>query len=169
MEAARDTEPADDAPARLTAASRAFRSWALDHRAEFGLLFGSPIPGIEVEKGSGEPDDPARDAGTRFGQIFGDLIARIYLERPFPTPADEELDPVLRAQLADWTGTFPVPLPLGVAQVFLSCWIRLYGMVAMEVFGHLAFALTDAEAMFETELAGLGDLLGLHAEHPARG
>lgn len=171
MEAARDSEPADDPAARLAAVSRAFRSWALDHRAEFGLLFGSPIPGIEVEpeKGTGEPGDPARDAGTRFGRIFGDLVARIYLERPFPTPADEELDPVLRAQLADWTGTFPVPLPLGVAQVFLSCWIRLYGMVAMEAFGHLAFALTDAEAMFETELAGLSDLLGMRTTAPARG
>ena len=37
-------------------------------------------------------------------------------------------------------------------QVFLSCWIRLYGMVCMEVFGHLRFALDDAEPMFEAEL-----------------
>ena len=44
------------------------------------------------------------------------------------------------------------PLPLGVMQVFLSCWIRLYGMVCMEIFGHLRFALDDAEPMFEAEL-----------------
>ena len=40
-------------------------------------------------------------------------------------------------------------------QVFLSCWIRLYGMVCMEVFGHLQFALHDAEPMFEAELRDL--------------
>jgi hypothetical protein len=35
----------------------------------------------------------------------------------------------------------------------LSGWIRLYGMVAMEVFGHLSWALTDAEPLFDTEIA----------------
>jgi hypothetical protein len=43
--------------------------------------------------------------------------------------------------------------------VFLSCWIRLYGMVAMEVFGHLTFALTDAEPLFEVELRDLAGKL----------
>ena len=47
-------------------------------------------------------------------------------------------------------------LPLGVMQVFLSCWIRLYGLVCMEIFGHLKFALADAEPMFEAELHSLG-------------
>jgi hypothetical protein len=37
--------------------------------------------------------------------------------------------------------------------VFLRCWTLLYGAVAMEVFGHLRFALEDASPMFE--LAGL--------------
>lgn len=160
MEAARDAEPVEDTPARLAAASRAFRRWALDHRAEFGLLFGSPIPGIDVGKAAG-PDSPAHEAGTRFGRVFGELVARLYLEQPFPAPEPDELDPVLRAQLTDWVDAFPVALPIGVGQVFLSCWIRLYGMVAMEVFGHLAFALTDATALFETELADMGGKLGV--------
>ena len=50
-------------------------------------------------------------------------------------------------------------LPLGVMQVFLSCWIRLYGMVCMEIFGHLKFALADAEPMFEAELHALAEVL----------
>jgi hypothetical protein len=45
--------------------------------------------------------------------------------------------------------------------VFLACWIRLYGLVCMEIFGHLRFALHDAEPMFESELRGLGQLLGV--------
>ena len=54
-----------------------------------------------------------------------------------------------------------MPLPLGVMYVFLSCWIRLYGMVCMEVFGHLRFALDDAQPMFEAELRALGEVLGV--------
>lgn len=162
MAAARDAEPPDDAPNRLAAVSRAFRRWALDHPGEFGLLFGSPIPGVVVD--GSDPEhlvSPAHEAGMRFGRTFGELVARIYLDRPFPVPADADIDPALHAQLREWTRAFPVPLPVGVAQVFLSCWIRLYGMVSMEVFGHLKFALTDAGAMFEAELRDLARKLGV--------
>ncbi len=58
-----------------------------------------------------------------------------------------------------------VSLPLGVMSVFLSCWIRLYGMVCMEVFGHLRFAMDDAEPMFEAELGSLGEVLGVGDEY----
>jgi len=34
-------------------------------------------------------------------------------------------------------------------------------MVCMEVFGHLRFALDDAEPMFEAELKGLATRLGI--------
>lgn len=158
MEQARDAEGPDDAPARLTAVSRAFRLWALAHPREFGLLFGSPMPGIDVEE---DEQGPANQESTRFGQVFGELVARIYLARPFPIPAEDDIDPRLRAELQDWCDAFPVELPVGVAQVFLSCWIRLYGMVAMEVFDHLKFALVDAEPMFEAELRDLADKLGM--------
>ena len=71
-------------------------------------------------------------------------------------PADDEIEPPLQEQLRAWCAEFPVQLPLGVMQVFLSCWIRLYGLVCMEVFGHLKFALDDAEPMFEAELHAPG-------------
>ena len=35
---------------------------------------------------------------------------------------------------------------------FLGAWSRLYGLVALEVFGHLRWALTDVEPLFEAEL-----------------
>jgi AcrR family transcriptional regulator len=164
MEAARDAEPADDVPARIMAVSRAFRAWAIAHRPEFGLVFGSPVGGPESACPPTDVDVEASEAGRRFGGVFGGLVAQIYLAKPFPIPADDQIDPALRAQLAEFGRTLPVPLPDGVAQVFLSCWIRLYGIVSMEVFGHLGFALDDVEPMFEAELRGLSGLLGV-AEH----
>jgi AcrR family transcriptional regulator len=157
MEAARDVQPEQSAPVRLVAVSRAFRAWATSHPAEFALVFGtrkpSPFPEEELESHS------------RFGSVFGALIAEIYLMKPFPIPADEDLSPQLRMQLAEFGRKLPVPLPLGVTQVFLSCWIRLYGIVSMEVFGQLGFALDDVEPMFEAELYGLGVLLGMADEY----
>jgi hypothetical protein len=49
---------------------------------------------------------------------------------------------------------------------FLWCWVRLYGMVSLEVFGHLHFALDDASPMFEYTLAELAGLLGLDYAPP---
>jgi hypothetical protein len=40
-----------------------------------------------------------------------------------------------------------------VVYLFVAAWTRLYGIVAMEVFGHLAWAMTDVEPMFELEMA----------------
>jgi AcrR family transcriptional regulator len=150
---------AGDPRAGITAASWAFRGWALAHPREFGLLFGSPIPGIDAHA----DDTPAGLASERFGQLFGDLVARIYLADPFPVPAEDDMDPELRRELREWCSALPVELPIGAAQVFVSCWIRLYGMVAMEVFGHLRFALPDAKPMFEAELRDLAVKLGFGA------
>jgi hypothetical protein len=49
--------------------------------------------------------------------------------------------------------------------VFLSAWIRLYGLVCMEVFGHLRFALDDAAPMFEAELRSLAVLFGVPEDY----
>ena len=163
MEAACAVASPSTTAQKLMTASRTFRAWAMAHRAEFGLIFANPatsvIHGRETHQG------PAHEAGQRFGGIFGALIAELFLTRPFPVPADDELEPDLREQLADWCTVFPVQLPLGVMQVFLACWIRLYGMVSMEVFGHLQFALHDAEPMFEAELHRIGILLGVGDEY----
>src|SRR3712207_6358225 len=161
MEAARDAVPTTTAR-RLLATSRAFRTWATTHHAEFGLVFGSGleavVPGAEAEA---LRDGPIQEAGQRFGGICAALLAQLYLEQPFPIPADEELTPELQEQLRTWCEKLPVPLPLGVTYVFLHCWIRLYGMVCMEIFGHLRFALEDAEPMFEAELRSLAERLGV--------
>ncbi|WP_372506704.1 TetR-like C-terminal domain-containing protein [Actinomadura madurae] len=57
-------------------------------------------------------------------------------------------------------------LPLGVIQQFLKCWVRLQGSVSLEVFGHLEFALDDAEPMFELMLSEMGPEIGLTYEPP---
>jgi AcrR family transcriptional regulator len=161
LEAARDAAVPAEAGPQLLAVSRAFRAWAITHHAEFGLLFGSPAERVGIAGHQGV----AHEAGHRFGQVFGALVARIYLERGFPIPRDDEIEPALQEQLKAWCDTLPVPLPLGVMHVFLSCWIRLYGMVCMEVFGHLRFALDDPEPMFEAELRGLAGILGAAEEY----
>jgi AcrR family transcriptional regulator len=145
---------------QLMAASRAFRRWATTHHLEFGLLFATPAESIAAEpEAAGE--GPAQEASRRFGALFGALFTRLYVEHPFPIRPESELEPELQQQLREWCGELAVDLPLGAMYAFLSCWIRLYGIVCMEIFGHLRFALDDAEPMFEAELRALGEQLGI--------
>ncbi|MFL5999477.1 MAG: TetR/AcrR family transcriptional regulator [Streptomyces sp.] len=163
LEDARDAADPATPPVQLLACSRAFRRWAITHHQEFGLLFGGTADGVLLPEGRMNADEnrPAHVAAQRFGAVFAGLIAEVYLTQPFPVPAEGAIDPALTEQLRGWRSEFPVDLPLGVVRVFLSCWVRLYGLVALEVFGHLKFALDDAEPMFEAELHDLAEVLGI--------
>ncbi len=129
MEDARDLLPAGDADGRLIAVCRTFRAWSVGHRAEFGLLFNTPLPGH-----TGDPASPAQVGGARFGRIFFDLFTQVWhLHNPTGDSAD----------------------------TILSCWTRLYGLVSLEVFNHLRFAVDDAEPFFESELRDIALRLGM--------
>lgn len=142
LESARDE--ASGVAGRLVAMCRAMRSWALSHRAEFALMFASPastliqIPGSEIE-----------EAGSAFGRVFLNEISAIWREKGFPAPDLAGMPPGLAAQLDAYSAQIEHSLPPEAVHVFLTCWIRLYGLVCMEVLHQLDFALSDAEPFFE--------------------
>jgi AcrR family transcriptional regulator len=146
----------DDLAQKLVAACREFRHWSLTHRQEFGLLFGSPLPGLEAVH-----DEVVDVCAQKFSGTFFALFLELWQRHPFPVPADTEIAPALREQLARYRDLLGVDLPLGAGLTFLRCWVRLYGMVSLEVFGHLHFALDDASAMFDITLGELAELVGL--------
>ena len=145
-----------DITAKVAAACRAFRHWALNHRPEFALLFGTPVPGLDVEK-----DDVAEECARRFAGTFFALFTELWRRRPFPVLRPEKIDPELRAELTRYQEGLGTDLPVGALLAFLRCWVRLYGIVSMEVFGHLRFALDDAEPIFEITLAEMARDLSL--------
>jgi AcrR family transcriptional regulator len=151
---------------KMAAGCREFRAWTLEHVPEFSMIFGSPLPGLEVLHEM--PNDPTVDCGFQFGQVFLDLFSELYRRRPFPIPADAEIDPALRGQLAHYRELIGSDLPLGALQTFLRCWVLLYGAVSLEVFGHLRFALDDPSPMFELMLADMAPMIGLPYPLPQR-
>lgn len=163
MEAARDALPPDDLAKRLVAVTRAFRGWALEHRPEFAMVFGAPVPGFD------HPDEGGvHEASARLGGIFFSLFAELWRRQPYPVPPDEEIPPELGRQLRDFAaacGAEQANLPLGVLRLYAASWVRLYGMVAMEIFGHVHYMLEDAEPLFEAELSDLAQIVGLKIDH----
>jgi AcrR family transcriptional regulator len=148
---------------KMVAACREFRRWALNHKGEFGLLFGVPLPGLDDGR-----YDVADECALAFAGTFFTLFLELWRAVPFPVPDAGEIDPGLRGQLVRYRDALGAGIPVGAVLVFLRCWTVLYGAVAMEVFGHMSFALEDAAPMFEMTLGDLAALVGLRYPLPAR-
>src|SRR5215469_15987438 len=153
-----DLPPADLMAVKLIAGCREFRAWAIEHVPEFGMVFGTRLPGMDIELLHSAHGD---QCGLRFGQVFLDLFGELYRKRPFPIRDDKQIVPALRKQLARYRELAGTDLPLGALQTFLQCWVLLYGSVGLEVSGHLRFALDDASPMFELMLSDLAEMVGL--------
>jgi len=147
---------------KLVAACREFRRWALNHKDEFALLFGVPVPGLDDGR-----FDIADQCALEFAGTFYVLFLELWNASLFPVPADADIDPVLRRQLTRFGEKLHADAPDGAILVFLRCWTLLYGAVSMEVFGHLGFALDDPAPMFELTLGDLAALVGLEYPLPA--
>jgi AcrR family transcriptional regulator len=146
---------------KMVAACREFRRWGLSHKDEFALLFGVPLPGLEKAK-----FDVAEHGALEFAGTFYALFLELWNAIPFPVPGPAEIDEGLRAQLGRFRATLRTDAPDGAILVFLRCWMVLYGALAMEIFGHLRFAIDDPAPMFEYTLVDLARLVGL--EYPIR-
>jgi AcrR family transcriptional regulator len=153
-----------DTVAQVLAICRGFRRWALEHPREFTMVFASP---------KGGPPELHADP---FGQIFLSVAGRVLTTNQLKTPSDDEVPEVMRADLAlfrdellttiaDTGVTVPADiLSIGTAYVILNFWIRLYGQVALEVFGHFPFLVSNTDGFFEIMLADLVEEAGLTIE-----
>jgi hypothetical protein len=115
-----------------------------------------PLPGLDEEK-----HDLTDECALMFAGTFFALFLELWRRAPFPVPEAGDIDPVLRDQLASYRESLGTDIPLGAVLAFLRCWTLLYGALSMEVFGHMSFALTDPEPMFEITLGDLAALVGL--------
>lgn len=153
----------DDQLVNVFVVCRAFRRWALGHPEEFGLVFATPYR---------EPENSEHD---RFASLFLGLVGRLMSETGINPPTakvppelDEELRPnqeALAAALAVEGVELP-PSAIGPTEAYflLRWWIRLYGHVALEVFGRFPFDVKHADRLFDSLLLELASEAGLDAD-----
>lgn len=151
--------------ARILTLSRAVRAWALARPNEFRWVFTSPM---ELG-GDGVAQAALREAGMAFCNVFLDEVVALWNGKGFPILAPEDMDPALARQLRAFGELSGGRMPPGALHVFLTCWMRLYGMISMEILGQLRFAYSDLEPVFEDCLAGLCELLGVDYVAPLGG
>ncbi|MGV4887468.1 TetR/AcrR family transcriptional regulator [Streptomyces viridosporus] len=148
-------EDPEDLGAQLYAAARAVLDWSLGHPAEFDLLMGAGYARLATE--SAVDQVLARELGG----LFGDLFTRLWRRGGLDHPADDEIDPALRAQLLTYRRLIGQELPVGVVLLMVTCWRQIYGLLCMSVHHHLAAAFGDCVPLFEHMIDDLLALLGV--------
>lgn len=154
MEQARDAAADEPIRDRLLTVCRAMRTWAVAHPAEFGWIFASPIAPQNRQQ-----DSTRSQAAQGFEQVLLDLTVELWRSRRFPVPDLAGMPESLREQLSAYSTAIDGRLPPEAVHVYLTCWIRLYGLLCMEVLHQLDFAFSDAEPVFEDCLRDLARML----------
>lgn len=151
--AAEDAErevPREDLRGRWLAVCHAVRSWALAHPAEYGLLYGNPVPGYAAP-----PDTVAPAAKVVL------LLAAIAGESPRELPPGPAVPGPVRADLRRLIAEQPGDLPEDRLDRVFVAWTHLFGQVNFEVFGRLDAMITAPAEYFGHHVSLLADLAGL--------
>jgi AcrR family transcriptional regulator len=147
--------PRRDLLGRWMALGRAIRAWAIANRHEYGLLYGTPVPGYAAPQDTIEPASrPVRTMVTilRDGMARGDLAV----------PAGDRMARSVRADfenVAAVTGFDGVPPALFARG--MTAWAQLFGAISFELFGRLRNAVTDYDAYFDYQLRAMAGHIGL--------
>lgn len=157
-EAERAAEAGGRAPsdaARWPAVPRTLRAWALAHPHEWGLVFGTPVPGYEAPRDTVEPYARVARAVVR-PVAEAETAGRL---RPVRHPV--EVEPAVRAAVAPVAEGLVPGMRAETVVRAIEAWATIVGLISLEVFGHWRHTILDPGAFFDAALRDLGDTLGL--------
>jgi len=145
----------DGDAARWRAVPRALRTWALAHPHEWGLIFGTPVPGYEAPE---ETVQPYARVATALMRPVAEAAAAGRLqtdehERPVPDELRDAVAPVT-------DGLFP-GMPVRKVVLAIQAWTTIVGVISLEVFGHWRNTILDPGRFFEATISNVADSIGL--------
>jgi AcrR family transcriptional regulator len=158
-EAAEAAEDPSDLRGRWMALCRAVRRWALDHPAEYALLYGTPVPGYAAPPDTVPPASRVVVALVRVlaeAESAGTLGAPV--DRPVGSALHADLDRIVAQAAGPPTDVRPSDRALLAG---LAAWSQLFGLVGFEVFGRLADVFEDPAGHFDHQMHTMADLAGL--------
>lgn len=157
---ARDSQATGDPARQWWAIGHAYRRWALDHPADFALIFGTPIPGYQAA-----PEVTGPAAGRFSAVLAGTYAAAVAAGAADPgrsqVPSTIAIGHLLRDLLGEAATTYP-PQHAGIV---LNAWAALLGYLMIEVFGSLAQLVDDTDQLFRAHLRTVMLGMGFHTTH----
>jgi AcrR family transcriptional regulator len=150
--AAVDSSAGQPREQRRTAASAAYRDWALQHRAQFLLIYGTPVPGFQARPGDGT-GDAASKLATPFAEVVFDGWTAHDLASLNRAPLNHDPGTAVPAPADALVQVGAKALPLGAALYFLELRARLHGLVMLELLGHLYLPTAHSDQLFSLAMA----------------
>lgn len=147
---------------RWLAVSDAVRRWARASPHEYGLIFGTPVPGYRAPA---DTIDPAVTVPLILLDILvvsernGSSVG--WSGRPIPASMRRDLGGV-RASLGPLNDEAAALGDAALAQGLMA-WTQLIGAISFEMFGHLHNVIHDHDAYFTHQMRNIGLDLGLTA------
>lgn len=121
-------------PEPFPAVAEAFRTWAVEHAAQFQLIYGTPLPHYRAPH-----EGPTTEAARKVTAVFRDALFDGCSEEALARADAPALSEELRARFAELPPEARGSLPPPAAALFLGAWAQLHGLVVLEAFGHLDF------------------------------
>jgi AcrR family transcriptional regulator len=140
---------------RWWAAAQAIRQWAQAHPQEYGLVFGSPVPGYLA------PQDTVLPA-ARVPFVLAAILRDAYESRVVAdgvSRGDQHefgLDPSFSTSGMPLEG-----LPDEMVAAGVRAWTELFGLISFELFGHLKGSVLDGDVFFRTACDRMAGALGI--------
>ena len=156
--AAAEALPEDDYAGRLVASTVEFRMWAMANPREFGLAFANPVADAKSVR---------REMLTLScsGHLCTDQMRALWEHNHHPIPALDELPPAVREAVLD--PLIPAKVEglatedRGLLWIYMQGWNVLYGVVALDVFGHMDPRIIESGEMFVHVVREFAPKLGL--------
>jgi AcrR family transcriptional regulator len=156
-----------DTAARWLGTFRAARTWCVGHPGEFGLLYGTPVPGYVAPR---DTVDPA----TRVVRVLVGIVGDAYAAgaRPPVVPASGTASAAPPGTVAPALAFIKEhglmagldlsddELPETVRRALMA-WTMLFGVISFELFGHQVGSVADPGAWFDEVALRLGADLGI--------
>lgn len=143
-----------DLAGRWLAMARAVRAWAVDHRHEYALIFGSPVPGYQA------PADTI-DPATRIPLLLLAIVSEAHGLGRLPVEPDRPMPRPVRADLKALRQSLGSQLDESYLARAVMAWTQLIASISFELFGHLHNVIGDYTAYFDYQMRGIGQDLRL--------
>ena len=131
---------------RWMALATAVRSWAREHRHEYALIYGSPVPGYEAPADTVEP-------AARIALVILRIAADGVASGEIDTAAGGRIPRSVRTDLARLRSTVDLDVPDAILLRAFAAWSQLLGTISLELFGHLHNVIDDHDAYVEVQMA----------------
>lgn len=138
----------EDLAGRWRAVSQSLRTWAIANPSDYGLIFGTPVPGYEA------PTDTIAPA-LRYTNVLLHMLADVQAAGCKPlisVPATKGASREYKRARAN----LGINLTDEMILAGLAAWAALFGAISFELFGHVDTVFTDPEAHF----LALSEMLG---------